>query len=204
MLAIRGAPTRAAALWTCSGVCRASTKITSAPASRQAAARWQASSKPVTATASVRAISTVSGSLRAWTAARIFAVISSLEISCLPSMWPQCLGPGPPAGCPPHRRPRIPTRSGPRSAIAVVRVCDDGDGGAGAGASEGGGHLLKGDEADVQPAQDAGGHTAARHVHRGEARRLNRPGGPGIIGPRGHNNPVPGQQGPELRGSGHR
>ena len=76
----------------CSGVVGASTKPTSAPASRKACARSIAASKPSTAIASVRATIIRSGSVRASTAALILPTISAAGITSLPSKWPQRFG----------------------------------------------------------------------------------------------------------------
>ena len=65
---------------------------TSAPASRYSRARSRARSSPSTARASVRAMITNSGCVRASTAALIFAAISGAGMTSLPSMWPHFLG----------------------------------------------------------------------------------------------------------------
>ncbi len=71
----------------------ASGKIASAPASTQATARSMARSRPSTASASVRAITTKSGSVRASTAALMRSTISSFETISLLGRWPQRLAP---------------------------------------------------------------------------------------------------------------
>jgi hypothetical protein len=75
-----------------SNVCGASTKAMSAPASIAALARAMASSKPIGARESVRAMILKSGSLRAVTAARILAMNSSWGIITLLSRWPHFFG----------------------------------------------------------------------------------------------------------------
>ena len=70
----------------------ASTNSRSAPASRAICARSMASSTPLTASASVRAMITKSGSWRASSAALIFAIQSAVGITALPAMWPQRFG----------------------------------------------------------------------------------------------------------------
>ena len=77
---------------TSSGVRRASTNSTSAPAFIYSSQRCMASSQPVTAMESVRTIMVKSSSVRASTAARIFWTMSTVEITFLSSKWPQRLG----------------------------------------------------------------------------------------------------------------
>ena len=67
-------------------------KITSAPASAYMRERAMASSRPVTAVASERAMMTVSGLRRAASAARSLMTISSAGMTFLPSMCPQRFG----------------------------------------------------------------------------------------------------------------
>ena len=71
----------------------ASGKIMSAPASAYFTERAIAASRPSLARASVRAITTKEGSVRASTAALMRSTISSPLTSSLPGRWPQRLAP---------------------------------------------------------------------------------------------------------------
>ena len=68
---------------------KASAKIMSAPAAIYACARSIPASKPSTATASVRAMITKLGSVRASTAALMRSTISSILTTALLGLWPQ-------------------------------------------------------------------------------------------------------------------
>src|SRR6266508_5546681 len=92
MLARSGALTSRATRWISSSVWGASTKITSAPASAARLPRSMASSRLVTARASVRAMMTRSGSVRYSLAARILSQNPCVGMICLPAMWPHFLG----------------------------------------------------------------------------------------------------------------
>ncbi len=81
-----------AACSTSASLTSASMNSTSAPVSAYIRARASARSSPSTARASVRAMITNSGWLRASTAAWTLAAISSAGMTSLPSMWPHFLG----------------------------------------------------------------------------------------------------------------
>ncbi len=83
MLASTGTPTASTNSRYCSSSVIASGKIMSAPASTQARARSIADCMPSTAKASVRAMITKSGSVRASTAALMRSTISSLGTMAL-------------------------------------------------------------------------------------------------------------------------
>src|SRR6266436_239070 len=118
MFARRGALTSRAIRWISSSVWGASTKITSAPASAARLPRSMASSRLVTARASVRAMMTKSGSVRYSLAARILSQNSWVGMICLPAMWPHFFGATWSSMC----NPATPARSYSRTVRTTFRT----------------------------------------------------------------------------------
>ena len=156
------------------------------PRRRSARARSIAASRPSTAAASVRAMSTKSGSRRAATAARILPTISSAGITALPLMCPHFLGitwssrwmPGHAGllvGL--HRAHHV-----DRVAVAGVGVGDHRhvDGGDDPpGVVD---HLGAGEQPDVGPAEQRGGGAEPGHVDDVEAGLLDQPRRQRVVG----------------------
>ena len=149
----------------------------SAPASTQRTARSMAASRPSMASASVRAMMTKPGSVRASTAALMRSTISSLETSSLPGRWPQRLAPTWSSMCIAAAPALISDRVGARDvegarAEAGVdvdqqrQVADVGD------AADVDQHVVEVGDAEVRHAERAGGDAAAREVDRAVADAL--------------------------------
>ena len=157
----------------------ASTNSMSAPASRYIAARSMARSKPSTATASVRAMISVSRECRASTAARILPHISSRRDQRLAVEMAAALGKilvleldrvGAGALELAHRAHHV-----ERVAVAGVGIDDQMRADAVADQRQRLGHLGHGDEADVGPAELGVGDRRAGDIERREARPGSRP-----------------------------
>lgn len=111
MLASSGASISSRTRFISSALSMASRKMQSAPAWTYSFDLRIASSRPSFSRASVRAMSTQSGSVRASTAASILPTISRVEMSRLPSRCPQRLGTTWSSRCP----PTMPARSNSRT-----------------------------------------------------------------------------------------